>query len=96
MAKGVDLRSTAGNCAWVRTPQLTLLVIFMHHFFSAEPNLFFATQFRPDLSELWFVLGRLQATSKDPRATKDFLKVARKAISGRTQYFVRFSALLSF
>ena len=22
-AKGVDLRSTAGNCAWVRTPQLT-------------------------------------------------------------------------
>ena len=23
VAKGVDLRSTAGNCAWVRTPQLT-------------------------------------------------------------------------
>ena len=23
--KGVDLRSTAGNCAWVRTPQLTSL-----------------------------------------------------------------------
>ena len=22
VAKGVDLRSTAGNCAWVRTPQL--------------------------------------------------------------------------
>ena len=25
VAKGVDLRSTAGNCAWVRTPQLTHL-----------------------------------------------------------------------
>ena len=24
VAKGVDLRSTAGNCAWARTPQLTL------------------------------------------------------------------------
>ena len=24
--KGVDLRSTAGHCAWVRTPQLTSLV----------------------------------------------------------------------
>ena len=23
VVKGVDLRSTAGNCAWVRTPQLT-------------------------------------------------------------------------
>ena len=23
MVKGVDLRSTAGNCVWVRTPQLT-------------------------------------------------------------------------
>ena len=23
VAKGVDLRSTAGNCAWARTPQLT-------------------------------------------------------------------------
>ena len=23
MVKGVDLRSTTGNCAWVRTPQLT-------------------------------------------------------------------------
>ena len=26
VAKGVDLRSTAGNCAWVRTPQLTFLL----------------------------------------------------------------------
>ncbi len=25
VVKGVDLRSTAGNCAWVRTPQLTFL-----------------------------------------------------------------------
>ena len=25
VAKGVDLRSTAGNCAWARTPQLTQL-----------------------------------------------------------------------
>ena len=25
VAKGVDLRSSAGNCAWVRTPQLTSL-----------------------------------------------------------------------
>ena len=24
VVKGVDLRSTAGNCAWVRTPQLSL------------------------------------------------------------------------
>ena len=24
VVKGVDLRSTAGNCAWVRTPQLTV------------------------------------------------------------------------
>ena len=24
VVKGVDLRSTAGNCTWVRTPQLTL------------------------------------------------------------------------
>ena len=23
VVKGVDLRSTAGNCAWARTPQLT-------------------------------------------------------------------------
>ena len=23
VVKGVDLRSTAGNCAWVRTPQVT-------------------------------------------------------------------------
>ena len=28
MVKGVDLRSTAGHCAWVRTPQLTFLSIF--------------------------------------------------------------------
>ena len=27
VVKGVDLRSTAGNCAWVRTPQLTLLTL---------------------------------------------------------------------
>ena len=27
VAKGVDLRSTAGNCAWARTPQLTLCFI---------------------------------------------------------------------
>ena len=26
VVKGVDLRSTAGNCAWVRTPQLTIFV----------------------------------------------------------------------
>lgn len=26
VVKGVDLRSTAGHCAWVRTPQLTLFV----------------------------------------------------------------------
>jgi hypothetical protein len=26
VVEGVDLRSTAGNCAWVRTPQLTLFV----------------------------------------------------------------------
>jgi hypothetical protein len=26
VVKGVDLRSTAGNCAWVRTPQLTCLL----------------------------------------------------------------------
>ena len=25
VVKGVDLRSTAGNCAWARTPQLTHL-----------------------------------------------------------------------
>ena len=25
VVKGVDLRSTAGNCAWVRTPQLAIL-----------------------------------------------------------------------
>ena len=24
--KGVDLRSTAGNCAWVRTPQLACIL----------------------------------------------------------------------
>ena len=31
VVKGVDLRSTAGNCAWVRTPQLTfrMLGVFM-------------------------------------------------------------------
>ena len=31
VVKGVDLRSTAGNCAWVRTPQLTfaMLEVFM-------------------------------------------------------------------
>ena len=27
MVKGVDLRSTAGHCAWVRTPQLTFISI---------------------------------------------------------------------
>ena len=27
MVKGVDLRSTAGNCAWARTPQLTLTMM---------------------------------------------------------------------
>ena len=26
VVKGVDLRSTAGNCAWARTPQLTVLL----------------------------------------------------------------------
>ena len=26
VVKGVDLRSTAGNCAWVRTPQLTIFL----------------------------------------------------------------------
>ena len=26
VVKGVDLRSTAGNCAWARTPQLTILL----------------------------------------------------------------------
>ena len=26
VVKGVDLRSTAGNCAWVRTPQLTFKI----------------------------------------------------------------------
>ena len=26
VVKGVDLRSTAGNCAWARTPQLTFPV----------------------------------------------------------------------
>ena len=27
VVKGVDLRSTAGNCAWVRTPQLTFRML---------------------------------------------------------------------
>ena len=27
VVKGVDLRSTAGNCAWVRTPQLTFRMV---------------------------------------------------------------------
>ena len=27
VVKGVDLRSTAGNCAWVRTPQLTFAFV---------------------------------------------------------------------
>ena len=30
VAKGVDLRSTAGNCAWVRTPQLTTVSFQTH------------------------------------------------------------------
>ena len=29
VVKGVDLRSTAGNCAWVRTPQLASLSVFL-------------------------------------------------------------------
>ena len=37
VAKGVDLRSTAGNCAWVRTPQLTSL-----HTWVDRPTLFCA------------------------------------------------------
>ena len=28
VVKGVDLRSTAGNCAWARTPQLTLILMY--------------------------------------------------------------------
>ena len=35
VVKGVDLRSTAGNCAWVRTPQLTFRGIA---WFATLPN----------------------------------------------------------
>ena len=30
VAKGVDLRSTAGNCAWAQVPQLTLIFATSH------------------------------------------------------------------
>ena len=40
VVKGVDLRSTAGNCAWVRTPQLTifLCISFSLSFFSLSSS----------------------------------------------------------
>ena len=31
----VDLRATAGNCSWVRTPQLTFALMSVYHFLKA-------------------------------------------------------------
>ena len=53
VVKGVDLRSTAGNCAWVRTPQLTifLCISFSLSFFllSSSVSLWGNPYFSPSL-----------------------------------------------
>ena len=65
VVKGVDLRSTAGNCAWVETPQLTSVkncpsAYHVPLFWIANARIFRDTCIDTCiLIHLWFLLSRI-------------------------------------